>query len=233
MNSREYPLYIKTPVDIEDNASQEPNCRFYLKAKVKDSSKSKLILVIMMNPSKATKDRTDDTVFNILEHSYCFLDAKEITILNLYPFYEPNSAKVKQSTSSLSQDARDELMSKNSSCVKDSIKKQYDKVILAWGNTPKGLSNKEHKNLGYNILSSIETMPQSSENLYVYSFKSCKGLTVKKNPYHPSRKGKILGIQKIDSFSLKKTQSEYTLTLSKEYITNEKIKEPLFRTLKS
>lgn len=228
MSLKDYPSYIRVPVDIDDNAPKKPKCRFYLKAKENNSSKSKSILVIMMNPSKATTKKTDNTVFNIIEHSYKFLGAKEITILNLYPFYEPNSSNVKQSISNLSTDKYNKLMNRNLSCIKDTIiKQQYDKVFLAWGNPPKSFSNIEHKKLGYDILSFIKTKTKLSNSLYVYSFKNYKGLTVKNNPFHPSRKGKIIGIQKIDSFSILKSHPKYLITLTQVYIPNEKIKESL------
>lgn len=235
MSLKDYPTYIKVPVKIDDNAPQKPKCRFYLKAKVNNSSKSKSVLVIMMNPSKATTKKTDNTVFNIIEHSYKFLDAKEITFLNLYPFYEPNSSNVKQSISNLSTNKYNKLMNKNFSSIKDTIlKQQYDKVFLAWGNPPNSFSNVEHKKLGYDILSLIKKKTNLSKNLFVYSFKNHKGLTVKNNPFHPSRKGKIIGIQKIKSFSFSKSHPNYSITLTQEYIPNKKVKESFkLRTPKS
>ncbi|MBF8153862.1 DUF1643 domain-containing protein [Exiguobacterium sp. TBG-PICH-001] len=220
MTLKDYPDYVKVPVKVDDT-STPIRCRFSLVAEINDRSNSNSVLVVMMNPSKATDKKTDSTVFNIIEHSYNFLNAKKVEILNLYPFYEPNSSKVKTSTSKLKDSEYDKLMSQNICTIKNSFKCNYDYIILAWGNAPKSFTSKEHKILGQSVLSSINDT--SKHKIYVYSFNKYKGLTVKNNPFHPSRKGKIIGIQKVTSFSILKNHPKYSIMLDSKYLKNKNI----------
>lgn len=218
---KNYPKYIQKPVNVDKCSKYK--CRFSLTAKTICSTKSinkNKILVIMMNPSKATEHKTDNTVYKIIEHAYRFLTAKEITILNLYPFYQPDSNELKNTTSNYSKVIYKSLMAKNEEIVNQYLRNKYDMILLAWGNVPPSFSKDEHKMIVNNILKNIQTN-QLSKSLYVYSYKKFKGLSKEHNPYHPSRKGKILGIQRVDSIYFE--SNKYKINLCNIIISNQEL----------
>jgi hypothetical protein len=141
-----YPKCVEGKIDL----CGEENKRFFLKLPIcKD--KNEAIAVILKNPSKANKEQSDYTVshvVNYIKQNKYLKDIGDIIILNLIPFYETNSAKLK--------DYKDKLKDKkNLSIIERELKKkELKKVIIAWGNHPKYCSReyKEIKDYVINIL---------------------------------------------------------------------------------
>ena len=154
-----HPEFV-TEVTLTVNAGN----RYWLNLEI-DKSKNESILVILKNPSRATKDISSKTVYTVTKYIYKnrdkFQELKNIgnvIILNLMPPYETYSKNLKLKI----KEAIDE---KNFETISDFCKK-HKKVIVAWGNHPKHLS-KEYKVLvekARNIL-----MENKNEVFYVDS----------------------------------------------------------------
>lgn len=98
------------------------------------------IVVIMKNPSRATLEVSDKTVFNVC--NYIFLNKndrpelkniRKIIILNLIPFYETYSKELVALKDEIIDEANLEVIKKYTS--------KNSRVIIAWGNHPDKLIN--------------------------------------------------------------------------------------------
>lgn len=153
------------------------------------------VLVIMMNPSKASSTRSDDTVNKVVKFLNTQTNVGIITICNLFPFYESNSKnvenifKINQSYADFQQSLVD-----NRKTIKSKIL-TTNKVILAYGDCPATTLNDEHKNEADFVLDQLRGM----SNVFVFSYsKRNTLLSKKKNPYHPARSGSICCTKNIE-----------------------------------
>lgn len=90
------PIY-KHPdfvTNTEDKRIEKENKRYWLSLTI-DSKLKDSLLVILKNPSRATKDISDKTVFTVTNYVYKnknkylqFKDIGIVVILNLIPFYQ-------------------------------------------------------------------------------------------------------------------------------------------------
>ncbi|HMS65629.1 MAG TPA: DUF1643 domain-containing protein [Ignavibacteria bacterium] len=131
---------------------ESENKRLWLSITI-DKSLNDTILVILKNPSRATKDISDKTVYNVTSFIYKnrgkfrqFKNTGEIIILNLIPFYETYSEQLAKSKLKI-------IDSDNMKTIKNFTSK-HKNVIVAWGDHPKGLLKEyeELKNSVRNIL---------------------------------------------------------------------------------
>jgi len=134
-----YPSFVKN-VELEKTDDK----RFWLKLTI-DETKKDSIVVILKNPSRANKEVSDKTVYNVSNYiyrnqdKYDFLeDVGSLIIVNLIPHYQTYSDQLKV----LSNDV---ICTENLRVI-DDITKQNSKVIIAWGNHPSGLY-KEYETL--------------------------------------------------------------------------------------
>ncbi len=116
---------------------QEGVKRYWLKIEI-DKSKKETIVVILKNPSRATKRVSDKTVFNVTNYikfnvnGYPELsNIGNIVILNLIPNYETYSENLKKLNES--------IIDKENLKFIDKFSKENKRIIIAWGNAPKGL----------------------------------------------------------------------------------------------
>ncbi|MDB1954233.1 DUF1643 domain-containing protein [Clostridium tertium] len=170
--------------------------------------------IILMNPATADCAQSDNTVNKIINYfnQYKF---ESITILNLFPIYDPNSSNlynslqlIKNSTTSLNLS---NIIDNNLNIISKYINRS-NKIILAWGDCPKKnskitTSTTFNSTLFYNTTCNILKLLIHKTNLYCFKFNNSSKLTQYGNPYHTSRKGDILGIYKL-------TLDSYLLTLS-------------------
>ena len=170
--------------------------------------------IILMNPATADCAQSDNTVNKMItyfnQHKF-----KSITVLNLFPIYDPNSSNlynslqsIRNSTSSLNlQNIIDNNLNTISNCIDRSTK-----IVLAWGDCPTKdskipTSTTFNATLFYNTTYSILKLLKHKTNLYCFKFNRYSKLTLYGNPYHPSKKGLIQGLNKL-------TLDSYLLTLS-------------------
>jgi hypothetical protein len=133
----------------DDKRIEKENKRLWLSLKI-DSKLKEGLLVILKNPSRATKDISDKTVFNVTNYIYKnrekyrqFKNIGTITILNLIPFYQTYAELL--ATSNLN------IVDKENIQTINDLTSKNENVIIAWGDHPKGLYT-EYKELKRRIL---------------------------------------------------------------------------------
>jgi hypothetical protein len=147
------PVYRYPPFVFGIEAEITDTKRYWLKLKI-DHTKKDNIIVILKNPSRATKDVSDKTVFTVTNYIEknsqrfkCLKNVGSITILNLIPVYETDSSKLRN----MPNDLFDE---KNTGTIED-VTSKNSTVIIAWGDHSSGLRQEynELKTSVLNILS--------------------------------------------------------------------------------
>jgi hypothetical protein len=163
-----YPDFIKSK-----KLKTHENKRYWLKLVI-DEQKEESIVVILKNPSKAKNEISDKTVNTVCKYIYLnqenYFDLKNIAniiILNLIPDYLTNSKQLK--------DLPEGIIDAHNLKTIDGFCRRYDKVIIAWGNHPRGLS-KEYKNLK----SVVQRILEKHKNEIYYVDR----MSVKGNPKH-------------------------------------------------
>lgn len=101
--------------------------RYSLSIPFKPNGKSKSALIILKNPSKATKEISDHTINNVLK--YCNQNYSEVCIMNLFPCYSTNPLNVNKFIKS---DEYQQIMDENLKKLDDKLN-EFDDVIIAWG----------------------------------------------------------------------------------------------------
>ena len=119
---------------------ERTDCKRYWLELTINNDYTENIIVIMKNPSRATLEVSDKTVFNVC--NYIFLNKNDraelknigkIIILNLIPFYETYSKELVA--------LKDEIIDlANLEVIKNYTSKD-SRVIIAWGNRPDKLYN--------------------------------------------------------------------------------------------
>lgn len=158
---------------VEDDRNEKENKRCMLEITI-DNKKQESIIVILKNPSRATKEFSDKTVYTVTKYIHKNSDKfpalkyiGKIIILNLIPFYETDSSKL--------INLKHKIYDKENLNIINDFCKKYQKVIIAWGNHPKGL-RQEYEELKKEV---FEILKSNNNNLfYVDKF------SIKKNPKH-------------------------------------------------
>lgn len=126
-------------VKTADKRIESENKRLWLSLTI-DNELKESIVVILKNPSRATKEISDKTVFNIT--NYIFKNRNKfkplnnignIIIVNLIPFYETYSE--------LLANKNIKIVDKENLKTIETLTKTHKNVIIAWGNHPSGLYN--------------------------------------------------------------------------------------------
>ena len=140
-----YPEFI-TDITLEKTEGK----RYWLKL-VFDESKKETISVVLKNPSRADETVSDKTVYNVSSYIYNnrykypeFKDVGSIIIVNLIPHYQTYSNQL--------EPLYDEIINQKNLDTIKKITRESNKVLIAWGNAPKGLYT-EYELLKSHILS--------------------------------------------------------------------------------
>lgn len=190
--SKDYPSFVKV-----SKIKPVKNTYYRISLEIQNSlqSNNHKTVVIMMNPSAADAYNSDETVNKVIKALRTI--SETIYILNLFPFYEPNSKKlgdlVKKKTNV-------HIVNQNEVAISQAIK-NADKIIFAWGDVPKGLSAKLH-NERVNSVIDIVNLYNKENCLFVFNYiqkKNLKFISKKKRPLHPSRKN-IHSLKSIKSY---------------------------------
>lgn len=147
-----------------------------------NGNNEKSVLCIMMNPSKADKYQSDNSVNKVIK---CFCDSYGfINIVNLFPFYETKSSKLSELINKLKKEPEfNEIIKFNLCTIKTKIN-SVNEIVLAWGDP----ANDEITQMHYGISMEILSYIAGKENIYVFgTTKFDTILTKKGNPRHPSR----------------------------------------------
>lgn len=156
-------------IDIDD----EPGYRYSMFVPFKNSTTDKCALVIMRNPSKADKTKSDKTINNVL--LFCNKYYSEVYIANLYPNYETDSTKVKDFIES---DLFEEKMIKNFEAIDTLLDiDNIEDAIIAWGTNKAG--SKYDEDYKENIEIVLNKLNTENKRVFAMRFASSK------NPWHP------------------------------------------------
>ncbi|MFC5733414.1 DUF1643 domain-containing protein [Cytobacillus gottheilii] len=195
--SKDYPSYVKV-----SKIKPVKNTYYRVSLEIQNSlqSNNHKTVVIMMNPSAADANNSDETVNKVIKALRTI--SETIYILNLFPFYEPNSKKlgdlVKKKTNI-------HIVNQNKVAISQAIK-NADKIIFAWGDVPKGLSAKLHNERVKSVID-IVNLYNKENCLYVFNYiqkNKLKFISKKKRPLHPSRKN-IHSLKSIKSYYFRRS----------------------------
>lgn len=168
--------------------------RTYLDIELKNHNTNNTASIILMNPSSADLTQSDDTVNTVIDYFYT-KNYTSITILNLFPIYEPTSTNLYKSLSKLrsisSPNSLHDIISQNLNTIKANINSNI--IVLAWGNCPQNFN----ATLFYNTVYKVLYLLKNHEKIYSFRFDSYSKLSQYGNPYPPSRKGTIQGLNQL------------------------------------
>ena len=175
------------------------NKRYSLEVSINTSNAKSTATVIMMNPSKATKICSDDTVNKVLRFfiKYKNISVKKVTILNLFPYYVTDSAELANYV-----DNNDSIDLQENIYRFENYIDESDLIVLAWGDVPSGFSAKTHNEYVKKTMDII-TAAQKKNVVYVFRdnrFTKNQIITQKQRPRHPNRIS-LDDLHKIQSYS--------------------------------
>lgn len=156
-----------------DKRVEKENKRLWLSLII-DKNETENLLVILKNPSRATKDISDKTVFNVTNYVYknrekysALKKVGTVIIINLIPFYETYADQL--TISGL------KIIDKQNQDIITDLTSKHKNVIVAWGDHPKGLY-KEYEQLKQ---STFDTLRSNKNNVFYVDKLSKNG-----NPKH-------------------------------------------------
>jgi len=123
-----YPKVVDTnKITIDEKQINGNRFRYSLTIPLKNKG-SQTLLVVMMNPSKATKEQSDSTINRVIRYvTKNRLGYSQISVVNLYPIYETFSRCL--------QNYEDEEK-ENLDTIKILLQKSDD-ILLGWGRPSK------------------------------------------------------------------------------------------------
>jgi hypothetical protein len=167
------PTYKHQDFIINKNCERIEQKRYWLELTInKDCTEN--IIVIMKNPSRATLEVSDKTVFNLCKYIFLNKNNKaelknigKIIILNLIPFYETYSKELIALKDKIVDSVNVETIRKYTS--------NDSRVIIAWGNHPDKLYDE------YEILKQevFQILKENNNEVYYVDKLSAAG-----NPKH-------------------------------------------------
>ena len=167
------PIY-RYPDSITDISLEKTESKRYWLELVFDESKKESIVCILKNPSRANKEVSDKTVYNVSSYIYKnrnrhpeFKDVGTIVILNLIPYYQTYSDQL--------EPLREEIVDPENLDTIHRFTKKSRNVIIAWGNHPRGLL-KEYEELKTSVMDILS----SNDNKVLYVGK----MSLEGNPKH-------------------------------------------------
>ena len=167
------PVYHHPEFVTKTEDKRVPEKRFWLKLTIDESKKENLV-VILKNPSRATKDISDKTIFTVTNYVYKnrenYKELKNvgtIIILNLIPLYETYSENLQQIS--------EKIVDKTNLKWIDRFCSENKNILIAWGNHPKGLRN-EYEEIKEKV---FKTFEKNNNSVFYVEKLSAQG-----NPKH-------------------------------------------------
>lgn len=131
-------------IKTDDKRIEKENKRLWLSLNIDNNLKDSLV-VILKNPSRASKDISDKTVYTVTSYVYKnrkkypqFKNIGNVIILNLIPYYQTYAELL--ATSNLN------IIDQENKQIINELTSKHKNVIIAWGDHPKGLY-KEYEEL--------------------------------------------------------------------------------------
>lgn len=145
--------------------------RILIEYNLKNGEENKMALFIMKNPSKADKNKSDNTVNRVLE-TVNYLQYSKVYIMNLVPEYSPNPYDIHEEC------LKEKILNMHDKLI-ESISDEVTCVFVAWGSNKAG--NTE-LNTFYN--KRIESVKKAIKNNKI----CCQRYNKDGEPTHPGRK---------------------------------------------
>ncbi|WP_367770728.1 DUF1643 domain-containing protein [Flavobacterium sp. WC2421] len=167
------PVYKHPDFIVDKNYHRTDKKRFWLELTI-NKDRTENIIVIMKNPSRATLEVSDKTVFNVCNYIFKNKNDREelknvgkIIILNLIPFYETYSKELFA--------LKEEIIDPANLNVIKNYSSKNSRVIIAWGNHPSKLF-KEYEMLKKEV---FQILKENNNDVYYVGSLSGVG-----NPKH-------------------------------------------------
>lgn len=128
--------------------------RYQLEVKLKSDEINNELIVIMMNPSRATTKISDRTVNKVIKCA-CDMGYKKLIVLNSLPFYETKSQKLNKIIKSVEKSLREKVLENNFDEIRKQVVNLNGDILLATGN-PKTKITKIWMNKVYELLDGKE-----------------------------------------------------------------------------
>ena len=178
-----YPTFVK---NVYSKKQKGINRRLCLTIILKNNN-SDIASVIMMNPSKATKNESDSTinrVINYISKNPSLQNIGTIKILNLYTIYETYSSSLVNLVNKYGYQycAGNDKFNQNDRAIYKSIRKS-NKIIIAWGKPKLSKTNLALINYDDRIKSICKILESKKGSV----FKLGSSMVDGKYPRHPSR----------------------------------------------
>lgn len=158
--------YDKTKVEkVECIEISQILARFILIIDTTSTDTNKSILVVMKNPSQATKYQSDKTVNNVINNLYD--EYKTIYIANLYPYY---STKANGLLGFLNSKDNGTILEINQKFVEEYAKKTDD-ILIGWGTNTIGMKQSYYEDA---IKKTMNILLKTGKDIYFVHCCSCK-----------------------------------------------------------
>ncbi|MES2804061.1 MAG: DUF1643 domain-containing protein [Bacteroidota bacterium] len=181
------PVYKHPDFIVDKSYNRTDKKRFWLELTLNKEC-TENIIVIMKNPSRATLEVSDKTVFNVCNYIFKNKNGSEelknvgkIIILNLIPLYETYSKELVA--------LKDKIIDFENLDVIKSYAAKDSRVIIAWGNSPDKL-DKEFEILKQEVL---QILKNNKNQVYYVDKLSAAG-----NPKHAQIWGYENELKKIE-----------------------------------
>jgi len=183
--SEGYRYYLTIPFkeSIKNKWSNGKNyntCEEFMKELSIDEKKR--VMVIMKNPSTASKKESDRTTNNIL--NFCKCRFKEVQLVNMYPY---RTEKVEELKKFFHKSDFDKKTEKNFEILEEKIK-EVDSVIVAWGLFD-DFNKDEQKKHDENYKKLTDILNRSGKSIRAMRFSEKDG------PWHPRNWSKSFDLE--------------------------------------
>ncbi|WP_332274910.1 DUF1643 domain-containing protein [Bacillus velezensis] len=183
------PAVVKEVLDCKtERLTDSIEARYCLSIKLNNNLDSSYVF-IMLNPSIADKEVSDLTITKLCNFSHSLNEVGSIHIVNLYPFYETNSAELSSIIHKLQKEDRSlyEAAVKANHQIIANLAKESKKVIFAWGDCPKRFDKRSFNQQCQDVKQLLKGI--NKDEAFVIKTHYNRLLTVKNSPRHPSRPG--------------------------------------------
>ncbi|QQK06971.1 DUF1643 domain-containing protein [Miniphocaeibacter halophilus] len=169
-----YKDYVdKDNIEIENGEISGYNYRYSIEIPILNSNyrKDNRLLICSMNPSKATKIQSDNTLNKLCKYAY-ENNYKTLTVVGILPFYETNSKDLNKFNSNEFENIIDE----NFNRINEKMN-YVDNIIIATGNpTNKGMEK---------LIFRLKKLLESKNNLFCFKTNTGELLTKRGFTVHP------------------------------------------------
>ncbi|MBN7742792.1 DUF1643 domain-containing protein [Bacillus velezensis] len=179
------PAVVKGVLECKtERLTDSIEARYCLSIKLNNNLNSSYVF-IMLNPSIADKEVSDLTITKLCNFSHSLNEVGSIHIVNLYPFYETNSAELSSIIHKLQKENRSlyEAAVKTNHQIIANLAKESKKVIFAWGDCPKRFDKRSFNKQCQDVKQLLKGI--NKDEAFVIKTHYNRLLTANNSPRHP------------------------------------------------